>query len=219
MAMDINGTGFISRPEFVATCQQLNEYTTLDQIRILAAFLDDKNVGKISINEFLRMCTETLNSQIGGGMSAFMQVQPIIEKIVNELSIDCDRFFDEIADANQKFIENQQLERDRLRQRNSASIQGMASPVVIPRKMAENDISSQIGLSKSVFFKYLSQYGVILKEHEKALISTVFGINDCDRDKLNYNLIDSAFEGIQQNLYAKGKSKIALTIFRVPVHR
>jgi hypothetical protein len=39
-------------------------------------------------------------------MSAFMQVQPIIEKIVNDLSIDCDRFFDEIADANQKFIEN-----------------------------------------------------------------------------------------------------------------
>lgn len=100
MAMDINGTGFVSRPEFVATCQQLNEYITLDEIRMLAAFLDDKNAGKISINEFLRVCTETLNSQIGGGMSAFMQVQPIIEKIINELSIDCDRFFDEIADAN-----------------------------------------------------------------------------------------------------------------------
>lgn len=74
MAMDINSTGFVSKPEFVATCQQLNELATLDQIRLLAAYLDDKNVGKISINEFLRMCTETLNSQIGGGMSAFMQV-------------------------------------------------------------------------------------------------------------------------------------------------
>jgi hypothetical protein len=33
-------------------------------------------------------------------MYAFMQVLPIIQKIVNELSIDCDRFFDEVADLN-----------------------------------------------------------------------------------------------------------------------
>lgn len=54
-----------------------------------------------------------------------------------------------------------------------------------------------MGLSKSVFFKHLSEYGVILKEHEKSLISTVFGMHKIDRDKLDYNLIDSAFEGIQ----------------------
>jgi hypothetical protein len=41
---------------------------------------------------------------IGGGVFAYMQVKPIIVKIVNELSIDCDRFFDEIADLNQAWL-------------------------------------------------------------------------------------------------------------------
>jgi len=30
---------------------------------------------------------------------------PIIQKIVNELSIDCDRFFDEVADFNQAWLD------------------------------------------------------------------------------------------------------------------
>ena len=63
-----------------------------------------------------------------------------------------------------------------------------------------------MGLSKTIFFRYLTKYGVIPREHEKALISTVFTMHDHDRDKLDYNLIDSAFEGIQQQLYSKGKS-------------
>jgi len=37
------------------------------------------------------------------------------------------------------------------------------------------------------------------------LISTVFS-SAYDREKLDYNLIDNAFEGIQQQLYAQGKS-------------
>jgi len=53
-----------------------------------------------------------------------------------------------------------------------------------------------MGLSKTIFFNHLTKYGVVLKEHEKALISTVFGMRKVDRDKLDYNLIDSAFEGI-----------------------
>jgi Ca2+-binding EF-hand superfamily protein len=78
LSMDINGTGFVSRPEFVSVCQQLSDVATLEQIRALANFLDDKNTGKVSIVEFLRVCTETLNSQIGGGVFSFMQVQPVI---------------------------------------------------------------------------------------------------------------------------------------------
>jgi Ca2+-binding EF-hand superfamily protein len=74
MSMDINGTGFVSRPEFVSVCQQLSDVATLDQIRALTNFLDDRNTGKVSITEFLRVCTETLNSQIGGGIFSFMQV-------------------------------------------------------------------------------------------------------------------------------------------------
>jgi len=105
-----------------------------------------------------------------------------------------------------------------MRQQQTKSIKGVESTVKITSKMAESDQNSNIGLSKSVFFKYLTQYGVILKEHEKALISTVFGMVEHDRDKLDYNLIDNAFEGIQQNLYARGKI-FCFNHFRVPVHR
>lgn len=74
MAMDVNGTTFVSRPEFVSCCQQLSDVVTLEQIRTLTDYLDDKKTGKVSIIEFLRVCTDTLNSQIGGGVFAFMQV-------------------------------------------------------------------------------------------------------------------------------------------------
>lgn len=76
-------------------------------------YLDEKNTGKINIMEFLKICTESLNTQIGGGVFSFMQVQPIIQKIINELSIDCDRFFDEVADANEKFLEKAKFEQER----------------------------------------------------------------------------------------------------------
>lgn len=74
LSMDINGTGFVSRPEFVSTCQQLSDTVTLEQIRVLQNYLDDKNMGKVNIMEFLRVCTDTLNTQIGGGVFSFMQV-------------------------------------------------------------------------------------------------------------------------------------------------
>lgn len=74
MAMDVNGTGFVSRPEFVSCCQQISDTVTLEQIRTLVDYLDEKKTGKVSIIEFLRVCTDTLNSQIGGGVFAFMQV-------------------------------------------------------------------------------------------------------------------------------------------------
>lgn len=36
-----------------------------------------------------------------------MQVQPILNKIVNELAIDCDKFFDELADLNENLLEEE----------------------------------------------------------------------------------------------------------------
>jgi len=104
-ALDINKTGYLSRAEFVTMIHNLSESITLDNIRIVVQFLDDRNTGKVSIFEFLKIILEILNQQIGGGVYAFMQVQPIIQKIINELSIDCDKFFDEIADKNEVWIE------------------------------------------------------------------------------------------------------------------
>jgi Ca2+-binding EF-hand superfamily protein len=95
----------LSRAEFVTVIHNLSESITLDNIRIVVQFLDDRNTGKVSIFEFLKIILEILNQQIGGGVYAFMQVQPIIQKIINELSIDCDKFFDEIADKNEVWIE------------------------------------------------------------------------------------------------------------------
>lgn len=56
--------------------------------------------------------------------------------------------------------------------------------------------TANAGLSKSIFFKFLQSYGVILQEREKALISTVFGRSgNLQGDTLDYDAIDSAFEG------------------------
>ena len=52
------------------------------------------------------------------------------------------------------------------------------------------------GLSKSIFFKLLLQHGVLLDEYEKALLTTVFGMHNADKDKLEYEKIDNAFEGV-----------------------
>ena len=69
--------------------------------------------------------------------------------------------------------------------------------------------TANMGLSKSIFFKFLQSYGVILQEQEKALISTVFGCEgNLQGDKLDYEKIDNAFEGVQQQLYAQGKYNI-----------
>ena len=52
------------------------------------------------------------------------------------------------------------------------------------------------GLSKSIFFKLLLQHGVLLDEYEKALLTTVFGMHNKDKDKLEYEKLDYAFEGV-----------------------
>lgn len=43
-----------------------------------------------------------------------------------------------------------------MRQQQTKSIKGVESTVKITSKMAESDQNSNIGLSKSVFFKYLT---------------------------------------------------------------
>lgn len=187
LAMDVNATGFVSRAEFVSCCQQVSDMVTLEQIRILMDYLDDKKTGKVSIIEFLRVCTDTLNSQIGGGVFAFMQVQPVIQSITNVLSVDCDRFFDEVADANQKFLEKERQTKRNIRAQNPTQIAGMAKASDEPTAVeADHSQCEMMGLSKTIFFQYLSNYGVTLKEQDKALISTVFGKHDHDCNKLDY---------------------------------
>ena len=55
---------------------------------------------------------------------------------------------------------------------------------------------SMNGLSKSIFFGMLMQSGVLLDEHEKALVAAVFGMRNQHNDKLDYEKLDSAFEGV-----------------------
>ena len=59
------------------------------------------------------------------------------------------------------------------------------------------------GLSKSIFFTQLLKNGVLLNEHEKALITTVFGKRNQEKGELDYAQLDSAFEGVQHQLYAQ----------------
>lgn len=59
------------------------------------------------------------------------------------------------------------------------------------------------GLSKSIFFKLLMKNGVLLNEYEKALVTTVFGMKLLNCNKLDYEKLDNAFEGVQAQLYAQ----------------
>lgn len=82
-ALDINGTGYLTRAEFNHVCHNLDENMTLDQIRTITNFFDDRNTGRISNIELCRVICEMLNNSIGGGVFAQLQVQPVIHKIIN----------------------------------------------------------------------------------------------------------------------------------------
>jgi len=97
----------------------------------------------------------------------------MISKIINELSVDCDKFFDEVADLNQERLDNEK----------STNI----------RKEPDSRFQ-KVGLYKSIFVNTLNKYGVSLSEKENALISSVFSLSKEDRDKLDYVKIDKAFE-------------------------
>lgn len=77
-ALDINGTGYLTRAEFNTVCHKLVENIPLEHIRIVTAFFDDRNNGRVSCQEFIRVCLEILNQNIGGGVFAYLQVQPVI---------------------------------------------------------------------------------------------------------------------------------------------
>ena len=61
----------------------------------------------------------------------------------------------------------------------------------------------QMGLSKSIFFQQLQKYGVSMSEQEKTILSGVFSMTGNVRVKemMDYEKLDLAFEGVQQQLY------------------
>ena len=109
-------------------------------------------------------------------------MQPILQRIINELAIDCDKFFDEVADINENLIEEEER----------VAIQGQS----MKQRLKKQTRSQIVGLSKRLFFTHLQKYGVQLAEDEKTLLNTVFMLSDC-LDKFDYEKLDQAFEGVQ----------------------
>lgn len=124
---------------------------------------------------------------IGGGAFALSQVIPIIQRIVNELSVDCDRFFDELAQLNEIWLKEKEQE-----QRNKDFSKNM--------DYGQPLFYKQNQLSKSLLFSLMNKYGVVLREQEKALITSVFALQKKDRELLDYERIDAAFESVQYEL-------------------
>ena len=134
-----------------------------------------------------------------------MQVQPILQKIINELAIDCDKFFDEVAEMNENLQEDEGKVNDGRDNRG--------------RVMSQK--THAVGLNKRLLYSQLHIYGVQLDEDEKTLINTVFTLND-SMEKFDYEKLDAAFEGVQSQLYAQGKFPIAIESYiclsRLTVH-
>jgi Ca2+-binding EF-hand superfamily protein len=51
---DMNRTGFLSRPEFTQVIKTLEAGISLEHVRLLMNFFDDKNTGKISVVDIVR---------------------------------------------------------------------------------------------------------------------------------------------------------------------
>ena len=134
--------------------------------------------------ELVGLLQDLINQQVGAGAFAFRQVQPIISKIINELAIDADRFFDEVADHNATLMKEEAAGRP----------YGGAGD-----KLSRDQVC---GLSKRLFFRQLALYGVTLSAEDKAALCQVFGLDEAP-DKLDYLKLDQAFEGEQQTLYAQ----------------
>ena len=111
-----------------------------------------------------------------------MQVQPMLQKIINELAIDCDKFFDEVADINEQLIQDEEFRAIHDSKNNA--------------KMVVSHINGIVGLSKRLFYSHLQKYGVQLDEDEKTLINSLFTLADSP-EKFDYEKLDAAFEGVQ----------------------
>lgn len=98
--IDVHRRGEISRAELSQVLRGLCDSITLDQSRRLHLFFDEAGTGQIQVPEIVGLLQDLINQLVGAGAFAFRQVQPIISKIINELAIDADRFFDEVADLN-----------------------------------------------------------------------------------------------------------------------
>jgi hypothetical protein len=186
--LDSARTGYMSRKDFSVTLRRLESNLSLDEARMLMTFFDDKNTGKISVFDVVKAIQDILNSQASGGLYAFMQVQPILTKIINELAVDCDKFFDEVADLNQQCNEDEDRAFQEARERGQ------------PGRF--NNRQPGIGLNKRLFYSHLQKYGIQLDEDQKTLINTVFTISVKDSgaqsaaDKFDYIKLDAAFEGV-----------------------
>ena len=183
-------TGYVSRNDFANTLKTLEGDISLEEARSLMIFYDDKNTGKISVVEVVKSIQDIIQQQQGGGLYAFMQVQPIIHKIVNELAIDCDKFFDELADLNEQMLDEE------IRSNEGRDKSG--------RLMVGGKAHSSVGLSKRLFFSHLQKYGVDLDEDQKTLMCTVFTLAGVP-EKFEYEKLDAAFEGVQSQLYVQCK--------------
>lgn len=98
--VDVHRRGEISRAELSQVLRGLCDSITLEQSRRLHLFFDEAGTGSISVPELVGLLQDLINQQVGAGAFAFRQVQPIVSKIINELAIDADNFFDEVADQN-----------------------------------------------------------------------------------------------------------------------
>jgi len=132
-----------------------------------------------------------------------MQVQPIIHKIVNELAIDCDKFFDELADLNEQILDEE------IRSNEGRDKSG--------RLMVGGKAHSSVGLSKRLFFSHLQKYGVDLDEDQKTLMCTVFTLAGVP-EKFEYEKLDAAFEGVQSQLYVQCKFLTRLISYRGAIY-
>lgn len=154
---------------------------TLDQARLLHVYFDERGTGKISVSELSMALQDLINQQIGGGIFAFMQVKPIIQKIIGQLAIDCDKFFDEVADKNEALLKEEQHLMMEIRAKRDEDA---------PKKRsAAFSRDASCGLSKRLFFSMLIDYGVYLSEQDKALACQVFAL-DGAADKLDYLKLD-----------------------------
>ena len=73
----------------------------------MLTFFDERSTGKISVAELVALLQDLLNQQIGGGVYAFMQVRPLVQKIINQLAIDADKFFDDLAEKNDELLKEE----------------------------------------------------------------------------------------------------------------
>ena len=186
--LDIGGTGYITRTEFGTVIRGLCESISLDQARLLLTFFAERGTGRLAVAEVVAILQDLINQQIGGGVYAYMQVKPLIQRIINQLAIDADKFFDEVAFQNDAIIK-------------AESVAPADSASGGKARAASGAANSMCGLSKRLFFGELAASGVTLSEQERALFSQVFALEG-HPSKLDYLKLDQAFEAEQHHLYA-----------------